>query len=321
MRVLCAFLGLLPVAPLLIWAYGLGPFRLWFWSVTVPSLALLTVITVATARSPRYRRLHDSLVVGTFGGLVGTFGYDLFRVPFMLAGVRLFAPIDSYGLLILGADSSSPRTGLLGWAFHYSNGIGFGITYAVIAGGKRWQWGLAWGMAIETISVASPVAGVYALRGAALLAIAYGGHLAYGALLGMLAADPDRTVRQLREVSPHTTAYALLAVLIALVVWQHPFLTPAPVRAGEQVAKGPSAVVLDGRFSPQWLRVPPHGCATLRDDDPVGYTLPAAVGAPRLEPGHTARVCFASPGNAVLRVRTSAQPYAGGFVIVDRTEG
>ncbi|WP_317440819.1 hypothetical protein [Streptomyces collinus] len=309
------------MAPLLGWAYGLGPFRVWFWAVTVPSAALLAATGVATARSTRLQSLHRSLVVGTVGGLLGTFAYDLFRVPFTLAGVRLFAPIDTYGVLILGADSSNPLTGLFGWAFHYSNGIGLGITYAVVARGRPWPWALAWGMAVETLAVASPVAGIYALRGPVLLAIAYGGHLAYGAPLGLLVSAPDRTVRQLREIGSRSTACALLAVLLALVAWQRPFTTPALVRAGEQVAPGPSALVLNGRFHPQYLRVPPYGCVTLHNGDPVGYTLPAAIGAPRLEPGRTVRACFASPGNAVLRVRTSAQPYAGGFVIVDRTEG
>ncbi|MFE5587363.1 hypothetical protein [Kitasatospora sp. NPDC056531] len=317
---LCAFLGLLPVTPVLAWAYGLAPFAVWFWSVTVPSLALLAAIGVATARRPRLGRLHRALVVGTVGGLIGTVGYDLVRVPFVLAGVRLFAPIDTYGVLALGAASSDPRTGLLGWAFHFSNGIGFGISYAVLASGRRWQWGLAWGLMIETLAVASPVAGVYALRGAGLIAIAYAGHLAYGAPLGLLVADPGRSVRRLREVGPHSTAYALLAVLLVLVAWQRPFGTPALVRAGERVASGPSALVLDGRFHPQYLRVPAHGCVSLYNGDQVSYTLPAAVGSPRLERGSTTAACFASGGNAVLRVRTSAQPYAGGFVIVDRTE-
>ncbi|MER7754984.1 hypothetical protein [Kitasatospora sp. NPDC097643] len=313
-------LGLLPVTPVLAWAYGLTPFAVWFWAVTVPSLALLAAIGAATARRPRPGRLHRALVVGTVGGLLGTFGYDLFRVPFALAGVRLFAPIDTYGVLALGTESSSPRTGLLGWAFHFATGIGFGIAYAVIAAGRRWQWALAWGLMIETLAVASPVAGVYALRGPGLIALAYAGHLAYGAPLGLLAADPERTVRRLREVGPHTTAYALLAVLLALVLWQRPFSTPAAVRAGERVAPGPSALVLDGRFHPQYLRVPAYGCVSLHNGDLVPYTLPAAVGAPRLEPGSTTTACFASGGNAVLRVRTSAEPYAGGFVIVDRTE-
>ncbi|MFD8707357.1 hypothetical protein ACFV1W_33035 [Kitasatospora sp. NPDC059648] len=316
---LCALLGLLPVTPVPAWACAAAPFALWFWAVTVPSLALLTAIAVATARRPRLSRVHRALVTGTVGGLIGTLGYDLFRVPFALAGLRLFAPVDTYGVLALDADSSSPRTGLLGWAFHFSNGIGFGISYAVIASGRRWQWGLAWGLMIETIAVASPVAGVYALRGAGLIAIAYAGHLAYGAPLGLLVADPGRTARRLREIGPHATACALLAVVLVLVLWQRPFTTPAPVRAGERVAPGPSALVLDGRFHPQYLRVPAYGCVSLRNGDTVPYTLPAAAGSPRLEPGRTTTACFASAGNAVLRVRTSAQPYAGGFVIVDRT--
>ncbi|MFD0277292.1 hypothetical protein ACFVHB_25760 [Kitasatospora sp. NPDC127111] len=317
----CAVLGLLPVAPLLAWAYGLGPFAVWFWAVTVPSLAVLAVIGVATGRSARHHRLHTALVAGTVGGLLGTFAYDLFRLPFLLPGYRLFAPIDSYGVLLLGADSSSSWTGLCGWLFHFGNGIGFGIAYGVVARGRRWYWALAWGVAIETMVVATPVAGVYALRGTGLLAIAYGGHLAYAVPLGVLVADPERTSRRLRELGTHSTAYALLGVLVALVVWQRPYPTPGPVRAGEQVAPGPSAVVVNGRFSPQWLRVPPNGCVSLRDDDAATYALSWAgtPQGPRLEPGDTTRVCFADPG--VVRVRTSALPYSGGFVIVDRAEG
>ncbi|MFJ9776777.1 hypothetical protein ACIRVF_37025 [Kitasatospora sp. NPDC101157] len=316
---LCALLGLLPVTPVLAWAFTLAPFALCFWAVTVPALALLAALGLWSARRPRLGRLHRALVAGTLGGLIGTLGYDLFRVPFTLAGLRLFAPIDTYGVLALAAHSSSPRTGLLGWAFHFSNGIGFGISYAVIASGRRWQWGLAWGLMIETLVVASPVAGVYALRGAGLITIAYAGHLAYGAPLGLLVADPARTVSRLREIGPRPTACALLAVLLVLVLWQRPFTTPALLRAGERVAPGPSALVLDGRFHPQYLRVPAHGCVSLYNGDPVPYTLPAAVASPRLDPGRTTTACFASADNAVLRVRTSQRPYAGGFVIVDRT--
>src|ERR1700758_5463899 len=97
---LCALLGLLSVTPLLAWALGLGSFRAWFWSVAVPSATLLTVIGLATARSARFRHLHTALVVGAFGGLLGTFAYDVVRIPFALLGYRLLAPIDSYGLLI-----------------------------------------------------------------------------------------------------------------------------------------------------------------------------------------------------------------------------
>ncbi|MGW6917604.1 hypothetical protein ACWGB8_27800 [Kitasatospora sp. NPDC054939] len=317
----CALLGLLTVAPLLAWAYGLGPFLAWYFAVTVPSLALLGAVGLATARSERHRRLHTSLVVGTVGGLLGTLAYDVFRVPFLLTGYRLFAPIDSYGVLILDAGSSSPWTGLAGWVFHFGNGIGFGICYAIVARGRRWYWALVWGMAIETIAVATPVAGLYALHGPLLLVIAYGGHLAYGVPLGLLVSDPERTARELRRFGPHTTAYALLALAAALVLWQRPFAPAEALRVGERVAPGPSAVVQDGRFEPRWLRVAPGGCVALRNDDAVAHTLSGTgtAPAPRLAPGVTTRVCFDDPG--VLRVRADAVPYSGGFVIVDRAEG
>lgn len=317
---MCAVLGLLPVAPLLGWAYGLGPFWLWFLSVTVPSLVLLVACGLATAQSTRYRRLHTSLVIGALGGLLGTFAYDLVRIPFLPFGYRLLAPIDSYGVLTLGAESSSPWSGVLGWMFHFANGIGFGVTYAVVAAGRRWQWAMLWGMAIETLNVASPVAGLYALRGPALLAIAYGGHLAYGVVLGKLVADPERTLQRMDEVSAHTLAYAVLGVVLVLIAWQRPFFSAAPVAANPQAGSTASAVVRDGRFRPEWMRVPSYGCVSLRDEDTVTYVLAAAVGAPRLEPGSTTRACFAT-ASAVLRVRTSAEPYSGGFVIVDSSEG
>ncbi|MFF2147585.1 hypothetical protein [Kitasatospora sp. NPDC058190] len=63
---LCALLGLLPVTPVLAPAYGLAPFA---------------AIGVATARRPRLGRLHRALVVGTVGGVIGTLGDDLVRVP------------------------------------------------------------------------------------------------------------------------------------------------------------------------------------------------------------------------------------------------
>jgi hypothetical protein len=274
---------------------------------------LLAAAGLATARRDSWHRLHTALVVGTLGGLLGTFAYDLFRLPFQVFGYRLLAPIDSYGVLIAGAASSGPWTGLLGWIFHFSNGIGFGVTYAVIALGRRWQWGLPWGLAIETLAVASPVAGLYALRGVVLIAIAYGGHLAYGTVLGQLVSDPQRTLRQLREVSPHTLTYALIAVFVGLVIWQRPSLTGRP----DEYA---SAVVRGGRFQPEWTRVADHGCVELRNADTAPYVVTAAVGAPRLEPGQITRACF-GPAPAVVRVRLSDKPYSGGFVIVDRAQG
>lgn len=291
LRSVVAGLGLCPVVPLLAWVYGLGPFAAWFWLAVVPALALLAAIAWAVSRpGSGHPRLRAALVAGTIGGLVGTAGYDLFRVPFAALGLRLLDPIDSYGVLLLGAESSSPLSGFAGWAYHLSNGVGFGIAYAAVALGRRWWWGLTWAMVLETATIATPFADAYALRGQwPLIAIAYAAHVPYGLAVGGAAARGEALVAQLVELSRRTTVYALGAVLGALLLWHQPFAASGA---------GATAAVVDGRFSPQWLRVPVGGCAVIRRPD-----------------GPAERRCFAKGG--IHRVRLDGRPYSGGFVIVD----
>ena len=262
-------------------------------------------------------RLQTALVAGTIGGLIGTAGYDLFRVPFMVAGYRLLAPIDSYGVLLLGAPSSSALTGLAGWAFHFSNGVGFGIAYAVIALGRRWWWGVLWAMVLETATVLTPFVDTYALRGKwGLIAIAYAAHVFYGVPLGRWVERADVRVQQLHAMTRRPALLSLAILTAALLVWHHPWATTANDHAGEAVGPGPSAVVRHERFAPKWLHVGVGGCATLRNDDESTYKLKGVPGDIALVPHAATRVCFPKAG--VQRVRTTTNPDAGGFVIVDK---
>lgn len=315
LRALCAVLGLCPVAALLAWVFGLGPFAAWFWALSAPAILALCAIGLFVSRGTRHARLRTALVAGTAGGLLGTLGYDVFRLPFAAFGTRVFAPIDSYGVLLLGAPSSSPRTSIAGWAFHFSNGVGFGIAYACVALGARWWWGVAWGLTLETATIVTPFAGTYALRGAGIITIAYAAHLAYGAPLGVLVQHGGATATKLAEIGPRATTWLLVGTALALVAWLRPFSTPSAVRAGEAVAPGPSAVVRGGRFQPEWLRVAPGGCVTLRNDDAAAYAIEAANGRPAIVPGATRAACFARAG--IHRVRLGGAAYSGGFVIVD----
>ena len=72
-----------------------------FWAITVPSLMGLVVI--GCWRSPKLVELQKRIRVGVFGGVIGTIGYDLIRLPFAVGGTRVFVPIDTYGLLITDA--------------------------------------------------------------------------------------------------------------------------------------------------------------------------------------------------------------------------
>ena len=312
----CAVFGLLSVAPLLAWVHGLGSFQSWFWLTTVPAILGLVVIGATVARRPEHRRLRTALMTGVAGGLLGTIGYDVFRIPFAAAGLRVFAPIESYGVLLAGADSSSPLTDFLGWAYHFSNGIGFGIAYAMAAQGRRWWWGVVWALVLETATILTPFATTYALRGKwDLIGIAYAAHLFYGYPLGVVVERAEATRARLEARSRFATSGLVLALIVGLVAWHRPFLVPDNVAAGRAVASGASAVVRSGRFYPEWLRVGVGGCAVLRNTDPTAYTL-TGPGRPReLAAGADTSVCF--PRHGVFRVRTSDQAYSGGFVIVD----
>lgn len=313
---ICGLLGLLSVASLLAWAYRLGRFDLWFLAVGAPAILLLIAIGVWVTRMGRYPRLRAALITGVIGGLLGTIGYDLFRIPFAAAGLRLFAPIESYGVLLVNADSSSPWTDLAGWSYHFANGIGFGVFYAALALGRRWWWGIAWGMVLETGTLITPFATTYAIAGQwDLIAIAYAAHVAYGYPLGRVVQSGRAFADSALEVSRRPIVWTLVALASFLLIWHRPFVIPGDVRARHPVAQGPSAVVVEGRFVPEWLRVASGGCVVLRNDDESAYTVDAASNKPVLKTGKTERVCFDEVG--VHRVRISNTPYSGGFVIVD----
>ncbi|MBK5306994.1 MAG: hypothetical protein JJD92_09935 [Frankiaceae bacterium] len=305
-----ALLGLASVASLLAWVYGLGPFRTWFLLTGLPAaIALPSLGVVTRRRGPDGLRL--ALVAGAIGGIAGTIGYDVFRVPFVVSGLRLLAPIDSYGVLLLGADGSSSWTGFAGWAYHFSNGIGFGIAYACVALGRSWRWGVLWGLVLETATIVTPFADAYALRGKwDLIAIAYAAHLFYGAPLGIIVQRAVHSDRQRPLVLP---AWVVLGgLLVVLLVWLRPGTVSPDDRAGRAVAPGPSAVVVAGRLHPEWSRVRPGQCVALLNRDKRPYPLPDGRTLPA---GGRAELCL--NGTGVHRVRLSDAPYSGGFVLID----
>jgi hypothetical protein len=309
LSVACASTGLLSVVALLAWVYGLGSFAAWFWGLSVPASAVLVAVGLWSTRTDRYPRLRVALFCGLVGGLVGTFFYDAVRLPQVLFGIRPFAPIESYGLLMLDARASSPATELAGWAYNLSNGIGFGISYAVVALGRRWPWAVAWAFVLETVAVASPFSTMYALAGKwDLIALAYLAHIAYGYPLGRIVEAGPRFAKAAGALVPHPGPALLGVTTIGLLAWHWPF-AEAPVGAPATIR------VSDGMFAPKWVRLPIGGCATATDGDAIGYTIREAIGAPTLSPGGTSELCFARPG--MVRARTSDRPDAGGFVLVD----
>jgi len=308
---LCALLGVAPVLALLAWVYRLGPFHAWFWGIGAPALVLLGLIGFWLVRSGRESRLRTALYCGVVGGVVGVVGYDAIRIPQVLLGIRPYIPIESYGLLMLDASASSSQTELAGWVFNFCNGVGFGVSYAVVALGRRWYWAVVWAFVLETATVVTPFAVYYQLAGKwDLIAMAYLAHIAYGYPLGKIVEAGDRFRNALRGQLPHAVPVLLGVTAVGLTVWHWPF-GPSPTGASQ----GAAVRISNGQFAPRWVRLPLGGCASATNADDVAYTIREAIGMPTIGPGETAGLCFEGPG--VIRARTSAQPDAGGIILVD----
>ncbi len=283
------------IAALLADIYGIAPMHVVFWAASIPSMLALAVLGVLP-RVPL--ELRSRIRVGAVAGFAGTLGYDIVRVPFAFAGQRVFAPIESYGVLIADASASSELTSFLGWGYHFSNGITFGIAYAVVAARRHWLWGVAWGLVLESVAVFSPFAARYGIAGQLVpIAIAYGAHIFYGYPLG-------RIVQRMPSLPPRFVTVTLAVLAVGLLGWHRPWLASTSDTA--------RTIVVGDRFEPEWVRIRAGECVTVENRALVGHQTPHG----EVKPASTSELCF--PREGVYRVRLGPRPYSGGFVYVER---
>ena len=128
--------------------------------------------------------------------------------------------------------------------------------------------------------------------------------VAYGAVLGLVVQHHDASFAYLRGLGRHSVTWLLMGTVALLAVWLGPWRTSSA-----------AAHVSNGRLSPQWLRVAPGGCVSIRNLDRVAYQVTKASPPARLEPQQTSAVCFAGAGAKRVRIGTGA--WSGGFVLVD----
>jgi hypothetical protein len=301
------------VGALLADLYGLMPMDQFARWVTGPGLLLL--IALASRPAPAYANLQRRIRLGAIAGVAGTVAYDVFRIPFALAGQRIFAPIFSYGLLIDGGGMSSPWTDLLGWLFHLSNGATFGIAYAVVMAGRHWGFGVVWGMLLEAVAFLGPFTDIYGLTGKwGSIGIAFAAHIAYGLPLGLMVFEFKKTERFLKHNLVRPAPIVLGVCVIGLTLWHRPWSDPATLDQAQELAtraEQPVAIVSVERFQPEWLRVEPGGCVLLVSESVQSFRSDFG----NLPAGDQAEWCFSDPG--VERIKLNDRPYSGGFVFVN----
>ncbi|MBT9582842.1 hypothetical protein IV102_05805 [bacterium] len=273
-------------------------------------LACLPILAFAYGWSLRHDlSLESALRVGCWGGLAGTVGYDLVRVPFHLYGYRVFAPIQAYGVWLLDSDCSSGLTEALGWLYHFSNGVTFGILYALVGSGRHWGWGVLWGLCLESIILSTPFAHIFHMQGNwPALAIAYGAHVAYGYPLGVIVQRGYDLPHRFKMLSGLLLGCFLFSSI------------PMEWSKDRRVLPATLQVEVD-TLNPKWVRLTSTTTVTFFNPglNPVTVIQPSGKRQLEVEPGTRHNWEFSQTGIYQFYVKTPGRSISS-FVIVDPVE-
>ena len=204
----------------------------------------------------------------------------------------------------------------MGWLFHLSNGVTFGIMYAVVGARRSWLWGVLWGLTLETAVLLTPFKDRYVLAGqAGVVAVAYAGHFLYGWPLGKFVQHLDNTDKELRETFRYPTPIVLGLSIFAILLWQQPWHESA-VRAeagrlAHEAGRPVLLVAVGDAFTPEFARIRPGECVLVVNHSDNEFTTKFGDVAAEGQ----ADFCFPKAG--VSRVKLNTTPFSGGFVYVD----
>jgi hypothetical protein len=210
-RVWAFALGATSVGSLILHFYGIMQLRLGAPCLALPAFALLAWVYFANRAGPKHF-LSRQILIGVIAGFLACIAYDLFRVPFVLlknAGsqsvwaLSLFKVMPAFGRLILGLPVASAAPSLaaniLGWTYHFSNGIGLGIMYVAAVGNpmkRHWLWAVAFAVGLEIAMLTMPYADLFSIRITPYFVIlTLTAHLVFGVTLGLVSRELARRTR------------------------------------------------------------------------------------------------------------------------------
>ena len=201
MRIAVFLLASTSIACLLGEMYHLWPMRLFTLAVFLPACCAL----VAIALYDRFRgngAVWSLIFIGATAGLVAAISYDIFRLPFVfstqwgLASVipplPLFKVFPQFGAMILGSnDSSSLAAQTLGWVYHFSNGITFGVMYATMINGqwrRRWPVAILFAIGLELAMLFTPYPATFGIRVTmTFIVVTLAAHAIFGVSMGRVS--------------------------------------------------------------------------------------------------------------------------------------
>ncbi len=160
----------------------------------IPAMALLGVVTrVAWGRG--HKRLTNRLLAGAAAGFIATIGLEVVRLTSFHAFEGMPGDLPRLmGVLLLDRFMLGPSlaSDVLGWAYHFWNGVSFGILFTVFLGRRSLLWAPGYAELIGFGFLLSPAVkalgiGFMGLDMPSMPITVVLAHLAYGLILGLLS--------------------------------------------------------------------------------------------------------------------------------------
>jgi hypothetical protein len=183
--------------------YGLCSMQTFTFAILVPATALLIAMAILD-RARGDGHLWKAVVIGAIAGLLAACAYDAFRLPFVFArewnlaailpSINLFKVFPRFGAMILGEAVEQPHYSLaahlIGWTYHFSNGVTFGVMYlAMIGDGRRrsWLWAILLAAGLEAAMLLTPYPQFFAIPVTAqFVVVTLSAHAIFGVVLGVV---------------------------------------------------------------------------------------------------------------------------------------
>ncbi len=208
-RFVVFFLSATSIWCLLAEFYGLCSMRAFTTWILIPATVLLIAMALID-RAKGDRRLWRAIAIGATGGLLAAVAYDIFRLPFVIAAtdhagpvwarLPLFKVFPRFGAMILGHSFDIQGRGtqldsqftlldhVVGWIYHFSNGITFGVMYMAIIGDatrRSWWWGVVLAVGLELAMLFTPYTSFFGINPVTrFVVVTLTAHLIFGVALG-----------------------------------------------------------------------------------------------------------------------------------------
>lgn len=188
--------------------------------VFLPALVLLTALALVD-RVLGTQRLWRAVLVGGVAGVVAAVAYDVFRLPFVYAAalgiqhvvpaLKLFKVFPRFGAMILNQPLEQPvynlSAQLVGWAYHLSNGLTFGVMYVALIGDaskRHWAWAVVFAAGLELAMLFTPYPAFFGIPlSAKFVVVTLAAHLVFGIVMGLAAARLWALLRPSASTQPY----------------------------------------------------------------------------------------------------------------------